>query len=192
MRNPLINSIKNQWYWYSITDGFVLECVILCMAHTAQAIIFMHSSTHVYWPCQFYVCFSTQCYSEESKFDSEEICKLVCKNSEFAGYMSELSQEAISKAVNEGLHALFYLKPPSQSEESKVFSVGTRVAVQLLCQWFTRFLCKSVLQLTKSEAVCLYQKRFPSSYILSYLNHQHHFSLKSLIESKFSLLNHCR
>lgn len=140
----------------------------------------------------FFALVSIQCHSEESEFDSEEICKLVCKNSEFAGYMSVLSEEAIPNAVNEGLHTLLYLEPPSRREETKVFSVGSHFTIQLLSQWFTRFLCKSMLQLTKSEAVCLYQKYFPSSYILTYLNHQHHFSLKSLLESKFSLLQFCR
>lgn len=125
-------------------------------------------------------------------FDSKEVCNLVCNNAEFAGFMAQCTHEDITKVIREAVHTLFCMEPPCTKEERKGFSVGVCVTIQLISQWLTRFMCKQILQLTKPEVICLYQKHIPSSYIISYVKHQYHFNLKSLLESKFSELRYIR
>ena len=126
---------------------------------------------------------------DELKFDAEEVLKLVLRDSEFAGYCSQLSCEKINEAIMEGLHVLYYTIPPTRRESRKDVSVGGCLVIQVLSQWLTRYLCKKIMQLTTSEAVCIHQKKFPTSYVQSYLNYQHHFCLKSLLESHHAIMN---
>lgn len=68
-------------------------------------------------------------------------------------------------------------------------SVKACLVVTVLTQWLTRLLCKKLLQLMTSEALCMLHRKIPSSFIQHYLNHQHHFSLKALLESQCTLLD---
>ena len=131
---------------------------------------------------------SLQSSSDEMLFDAREVFKLVCDNAEFTGYFTHCSRQDITKGVKETLHALFSKEPPCNSVERKSLNVGVSFTIQWISQWLTRLMCKRVLQLTTVEAICLRQINIPSSYTISYINHQHHFSLKSLLESKLSKL----
>ena len=136
-----------------------------------------------------YSIFCIQCSNDELRLDAEEIMKLVAKNPEFAGYCSQISCEGIDDAITEGLYTLYYTVPPTKREPQNEGTIAGSLVIQVFCQWLTRHLCKKVLQLTTSEAVCIHQKKFPISYVQSYLNDQHHFCLKSLIESHYDMLN---
>ena len=54
--------------------------------------------------------------------------------------------------------------------------------VLLLQQWLVRHLTKRMMQLMTLEAFTEHRSKIPYSYLESYLSHQSHFSLSSLIE----------
>lgn len=108
----------------------------------------------------------------------------VLRDSEFDGHMQQLTPTSAQEAVKEALRALYRLEAPSEKEFKEEISVNACMVVSILVQWLTRYLCLRLVQLMTSEALCMHYRRVPTSYIESYLNHQHHFSLKSLLETQ--------
>lgn len=108
----------------------------------------------------------------------------VLRDSEFAGRMQQLTPSSAQEVVKEALRALYRMEGPSGKEVKEEVSVDACMVVSVLVQWLTRHLCLRLVQLMTSEALCMHYRRVPTSYIESYLNHQHHFSLKSLLETQ--------
>ena len=134
--------------------------------------------------------FSFQCSDEELHLDADEIFALVLRDSEFDGHFSHVRQEDILPAVTEALHALYHTVPPRTGLRAVTVEVSTTacMVVSVLTQWLVRHFVKQLLQLITSEAVCMHHRKIPPSYIQNYLNHQHHFSLKALLESRHTLV----
>lgn len=115
-------------------------------------------------------------------------------DSEFSGQVLRLmsieskteATQVIHKATMEAFHALHFIK--SIAQFSREVSANACMMISILTQWLIRHLCKRVIQLMTSEALCMDHRKIPSSYIQAYLNHQYHFSLKELLESQANKL----
>ena len=57
-------------------------------------------------------------------------------------------------------------------------------------QWLVRHLCKHLMQLMTPEALTVHRMKMDSSYLVNYLKHHSHFSLKVLIRNHLDALNH--
>ncbi len=130
-----------------------------------------------------------QCSPDELRLDAEEVFAHIQQDAEFAGHISQLTPPVILEAVNEALHSLYTTPLPSSHDTKTNVSVNACLVVTVLTQWLIRHLCKRLTQLMTSESLCMYHKKIPTSYIQNYLNHQHHFSLKRLLESQRALLD---
>ena len=90
-------------------------------------------------------------------------------------------------AVYYDLHRI-YLVPTETIEIFMCRSFTYCICVQgclvvlLLQQWLVRHLTKRMMQLMTLEAFTEHRSKIPYSYLESYLSHQSHFSLSSLIE----------
>lgn len=137
---------------------------------------------------------SLQYSDEEMLLDANEVFALVLRDSEFDGHFSRLGLDDILPAINEALHALYHTIPPCTHSQEVTVEVSTKacMVVSVLTQWLIRFLVKQMMQLITSEAVCMHHRKIPPSYIQNYLNHQHHFSLKSLLQSRLALAQSTR
>ena len=125
------------------------------------------------------------------ELDAEEVFALVQRDSEFAGQILRLttetnSTETIYSSVTEALRILYQTK--STKVVSKDISVNACLVVSVLTHWLVRHLCKRLMQLMTSEALCMHHRKVPASYIQTYLNHQQHFSLKSLLEPQHTFI----
>lgn len=133
---------------------------------------------------ELHVNFSMQCSPEELQLDAEEVFTHVLRDSEFAGHMQQLTATSAQEAVTDALRTLYRMEAPTGKKVTAEVSVSACLVVSVLVQWLTRHLCIRLVQLMTSEALCMHHHRVPTSYIESYLNHQHHFSLKSLLETQ--------
>ena len=124
--------------------------------------------------------------------DSEEVVAVALQDSEFAGLFSDLSERAIQDAVTEALGTLHSTTPPKGKGKLVDVSVEACLMISVFLQWVIRYTCKHLMQLMTSEALCLYHKKIPSSYVQTYLKHQHHFSLKALISKHYSMITSIR
>ena len=140
--------------------------------------------------CNFIISFY-QCSAEELQLDAKEVMEHVLRDSEFSGQVLRMSTESSSTetiymAATEALDALYNMK--SVSEVPKEVSANACLMISVMTQWLVRHLCKRLMQLMTSEALCLHHRKIPASFIQAYLNHQHHFSLKELLESQTEIL----
>ena len=136
--------------------------------------------------------FLFQCSDEEMQLDAREVMELILRDSEFAGQFLRMSTESSSTetiymAAIEALEALYTIR--SIDEVPREVSPNACLMISVMTQWLIRYLCKRLLQLMTSEALCVHHRRIPTSYIQAYLNHQHHFSLKALLESQTEVLD---
>lgn len=136
--------------------------------------------------------FILQYSPEELRLDAEEVFSHVLRDSEFAGHFSLLNVEVALMAITDALYALYHSTTSTKREVTAEISVDACMIVSVLTQWLTRHLCKQLFQLMTPEALCMRHRKIPSSYIQNYLNHQHHFSLKTLVEAQVSLLDNSR
>ena len=139
--------------------------------------------------CELLIFF--QCSDEEMQLDAREVMDHVLRDSEFAGQVLRMSTESSSTetiytAATEALEALYTIR--SIDEVQKEVSPNACLMISVMTQWLIRYLCKRLMQLMTSEALCVHHRRIPTSYIQAYLNHQHHFSLKALLESQTRIL----
>lgn len=106
---------------------------------------------------------------------------------EFSSEMSKLdTDERVCEAVEDGLAALQMEYKGKQKQA--VVSNRACMVVTVLVQWLVRHLCKRLMQMMTSEAICLYHKKIPSSFVQGYLEHQTHFSLKTTIANSLATL----
>lgn len=135
--------------------------------------------------------FLLQCSQEEMELDADEVFALVLRDSEFAGQFLRMSAETsctetIYESVTEALRILYRTR--STKVVTKEISVNACMVVSVLTHWLVRHLCKRLMQLMTSEALCMHHRKVPASYIQTYLNHQYHFSLKSLLEPQHTFI----
>lgn len=135
--------------------------------------------------------YSFQCSAEEMQLDAKEVMEHVLRDSEFAGQVLRMSTESSSTetiymAATEALDALYSVR--SINEVPKEVSANACLMISVLTQWLVRHLCKRLMQLMTSEALCMHHRKVPTSFIQAYLNHQHHFSLRALLESQTKIL----
>ena len=138
-----------------------------------------------------YMYYSFQCSAEEMQLDAKEVMEHVLRDSEFAGQVLRMSTESSSTetiymAATEALDALYSVR--SINEVPKEVSANACLMISVLTQWLVRHLCKRLMQLMTSEALCMHHRKVPTSFIQAYLNHQHHFSLRALLESQTKIL----
>ena len=131
---------------------------------------------------------------KEMLSDAEEVLSIIMLDSEFSGQVLRImstesktgATQLIHLAMVEALHALHLAE--SVDQYTREVSANACMMVSILTQWLVRHLCKRVMQLMTSEALCMHHRKIPTSYIQAYLNHQHHFSLKELLEAQASKL----
>ena len=132
-----------------------------------------------------------QCSTEEMQLDAQEVMEHILRDSEFAGQVLRMSTEnssteTIYMAAMEALEVLYTTR--SINDVPKEVSANACLMISVMTQWLVRHLCKRLMQLMTSEALCMYHRKVPTSFIQAYLNHQHHFSLKGLLESQTKIL----
>ena len=122
-----------------------------------------------------------------------EVLNQVLRDSEFAGRVLLMTSETyydstgdIYKAIVEAFDALH--DPHAERNIYQDVSINALMVVSMVTQFLVRMLCKKVMQLMTSDALCVHHRRVPTSYIQTYLNHQDHFNLKSLLETRRSLV----
>lgn len=134
-----------------------------------------------------------QCSAEELERDMREVLNQVLRDSEFAGRILLMTSESyynstedIYKAVVEAFDALH--DPCAERNIKQDVSINSLLIISALTQFLVRLLCKRLMQLMTSDALCVHHRSVPTSYIQNYLNYHNHFSLKSLIEARLSLI----
>lgn len=122
-----------------------------------------------------------------------EVLNQVLRDSEFAGRVLLMTSETyynstedIYKAVMEAFDALH--DPRAEFNISQDVSINALLVISAVTQLLVRLLCKRVMQLMTSDALCVHHRSVPTSYIQSYLNFQNHFSLKGLVENNLKLV----
>ncbi len=130
---------------------------------------------------------------EEARADTAEVMESIMLDSEFSGQVLRLmsmvsktgATQLIHSAVKDALDILHYAK----TLDIASISANACMVISMLTHWLVRYLCKRVMQLMTSEALCMHHRKIPASFIQAYLNHQHHFSLKELLESQYKTLD---
>ncbi len=125
---------------------------------------------------------------DEVRADTAEVMEIIMLDSEFSGQVLRLMSmesktevtQVIHNAVKDALDLLHYAK----TLDVPSTSANACMVISMLTHWLVRYLCKRVMQLMTSEALCMHHRRIPASFIQSYLNHQHHFSLRELLETQ--------
>ncbi len=122
-----------------------------------------------------------------------EVLNQVLRDSEFAGRVLLMTSETyydstgdIYSAIIEAFDALH--NPRAEANIHQDISINALLVISAVTQFLVRLLCKRVMQLMTSDALCVHHRRVPTSYIQTYLNHQNHFSLKSLVEARRKLV----
>ena len=122
--------------------------------------------------------------------DTQHIFGLMMKDSEFAGLISTLRNQhsTVISSIPKAMQILHTSQLTDENGRRQELSPTGCLVVSLIEQWLIRHLCKQLMQLMTSEAIILYRKLLPSSYITNYLKYQSHFSLKHLIKEHFDAL----
>ena len=156
----------------------------------------MSSSSSIVASCISSIVHTVLQYSEEElRSDTAEVMEIIMLDSEFSGQILRLmsmesnseATQVIHEAVVEALNVLHFTK--SVEEFRREVSANACMVVSMLTHWLVRYLCKRVMQLMTSEALCMHHRKIPSTFIQAYLNHQHHFSLKELLETQMKELD---
>ena len=126
-----------------------------------------------------------------------EVLNQVLRDAEFAGRVLRMSSESyynstqdIYDAVMEAFDDLHHPHPERDIHQD--VSINALLVVSAATQILVRCMCKRLMQLMTSDALCLHHRKVPASYIQNYLNYQSHFSLKSLIENRKAFLQHSK
>ena len=124
-----------------------------------------------------------------------EVLNQVLRDAEFAGRILRMTSETyynstedIYNAVMEAFDDLHHPHPERDIHQD--VSINALLVVSAVTQILVRCLCKRLMQLMTSDSLCLHHRKIPASYIQNYLNYQNHFSLKKLVETHKSFLQH--
>ena len=133
-------------------------------------------------------CHIFQCSLEELKLDAEHISSYVCVDPEFKGLLQTLTPQRAGLAVAEAMQKLHDAPPPQGKNRNMGLSPGGCAMVAMAVQWLVRHLCKRLMQLMTPEALTIHWMGISSSYLVNYLRHQSHFSLKALVSDHLNAL----
>ena len=132
-----------------------------------------------------------QCSLEELKLDAEHVSNLVCSGPEFHGLLQNITPQGVVQGVAEAMEKLHEAPSPQGGNVPNVgLSPEGCMMVALGVQWLVRHLCKRLMQLMTPEALTVHRKKMDSSYLVNYLEHHSHFSLKELIRNRLATLKH--
>ena len=117
------------------------------------------------------------------------MANLVKRDSQFAGRFSALSKQDIIKAVPEALEGLYHIHSSGAKSTARAdLSINACMVISVFLQWLVRHLAKRLIQLMTMEAVTSHYRTLPLAYTESYLEHQSHFHLKTLVEKQLQVL----
>ena len=145
--------------------------------------------------CECGLIFSTfcllQCSLEELTLDAQHVSYLVCSDPEFQGLLQNITPQGVVWGVADAMQKLHEAPSPQGGNVPNVgLSSEGCMMVALGVQWLVRHLCKRLMQLMTPEALTVHRMKMDSSYLVNYLKHHSHFSLKVLIRDRLAALNH--
>ena len=131
----------------------------------------------------------TQFTPEELADDARYVTNLVTRDSQFAGRFSVLTKPDILQAVPEALEGLYHIHAGGTKMTARAdLSINACMVISVFLQWLVRHLAKRLIQLMTMEAVTSHYRTLPLAYTETYLQHQSHFHLKTLIEKQIQVL----
>eukprot|EP00731_Ephydatia_muelleri_P021734 Em0014g325a len=131
------------------------------------------------------------CSLEELKLDAEHVSNLVYSDPEFHGLLQNITPQGVVQGVAEAMEKLHEAPSPQGGNVPNVgLSPEGCMMVALGVQWLVRHLCKHLMQLMTPEALIVHRKKMDLSYLVNYLKHHSHFSLKVLIRDRLATLKH--
>ena len=138
------------------------------------------------------MCVYSQFTPEELADDARYVTNLVTRDSQFAGRFSVLTKPDILQAVPEALEGLYHIHTGGGGGAKMTaradLSINACMVISVFLQWLVRHLAKRLIQLMTMEAVTSHYRTLPLAYTETYLQHQSHFHLKTLIEKQIQVL----
>ena len=132
-----------------------------------------------------------QCSLEELTLDAQHVSYLVCSDPEFQGLLTNITPQGVVRGVADAMQKLHKAPSPQGGNVPNVgLSPEGCMMVALGVQWLVRHLCKRLMQLMTPEALTVHRMKMDSSYLVNYLRHHSHFSLKVLIKDRLATLKH--
>ena len=131
-----------------------------------------------------------QCSLEELTLDAQHVSYFVCADPEFQGLLQTITPRGVAHAVAEAMQKLNQAPAPQGNDPSVGLSPEGCMMVAMAVQWLVRHLCKRLMQLMTPEALTIHRKNISSSYLVNYLRHHSHFSLKVLIKDRLNAMHH--
>ena len=129
-----------------------------------------------------------QCSLVELTLDAQHVSSYVCADPEFKGLLQTLTPQGVGLAVAEAMQKLHDAPPPQGNNPNVGLSPEGCAMVAMAVQWLVRHLCKRLMQLMTPEALTIHRMGISSSYLVNYLRHQSHFSLKTLVSDRLNAL----
>ena len=161
----------------------VTACVYVCTCTVHMSAACVH---------QYFIVFCMlQCSLEELTLDAQHVSYLVCSDPEFQGLLPNITPQGVVRGVADAMQKLHEAPSPQGGNVPNVgLSSEGCMMVALGVQWLVRHLCKRLMQLMTPEALTVHRMKMDSSYLVNYLKHHSHFSLKVLIRDRLAALNH--
>lgn len=113
--------------------------------------------------------------------------RLVARDSQFGGQLSELTVKDVLKAIPEALHGLYHASSANKDRRTDL-SINACMVISVFLQWLVRHICKRLMQLMTTEALTTRYKTLPHHYTETYLKHQSHFNLQILIDRQLQVM----
>lgn len=129
-----------------------------------------------------------QCSLEELILDADHVSNYVCADPELKGLLQNLTPQGVGPAVAQAMQKLHEAPPPQGSNSNVGLSREGCAMVAMAIQWLIRYLCKRLMQLMTPEALTIHRMGISSSYLVNYLRHHFHFSLKGLVNDRLNTL----
>lgn len=172
----------------------------VCNCHSsAQDLNGTAVTTALCLPNVSYIMISDTCMRRVDVFffwqmDSSDVCDdAKCIISQLQSYkqmldsLKTMSYSSIRASVMQAICALHQQDNINDNQISEDLSIHSRMVIVVLQQWLVRISCKRIMQLMTPEALVQHRRKMPSSYIMHYLNEQHHFNLKNLVVQQYNL-----
>lgn len=112
----------------------------------------------------------------------ESLFQVLRSNVFFDEFVDKLDDISAISAMDDALHIL---NGEQCSDSSPTLSVGACLMISLTLRWTVRHLCKALMQVMTPEAVVIFHKKIPSTYLKNYLKNQEHFDLNNLIDWQY-------
>ena len=169
---------------------YALRCVCVCV-YIHVLFMFVYECGCVQYIDLLLFPAYLQCSLEELKLDAEHVSNLVYSDPEFHGLLQNITPQGVVQGVAEAMEKLHEAPSPQGGNVPNVgLSPEGCMMVALGVQWLVRHLCKRLMQLMTPEALIVHRKKMDPSYLVNYLKHHSHFSLKVLIRDRLATLKH--